>query len=928
MGKQKMSVFGFVVIIIALLAITIYASSISKNNSHFITNNIFAKYNISLNLTNLSKNTIINNKANGTEIYNCPAVFSNPSKNTILAYINETGQPGAYGYCAVAALRIYNKTKLLAKYGLNTYSVSKIIDSVAKSSFIATVTPKLTIIHGAANITKLQQKAASILHNETINTNTSSVGSSKTSSTVSDYYNSYNWAGYIVTSILPSTEEVNGSWIVQTAGPSSQTTYSSQWVGIGNSDPGLIQTGTESDNISGQTQYYAWVEWLPNPQYPLSAPVFPGDHVWAEVYLVASNEWNITIVDLTQHWESTGIFSYNSTQNTAEWIDERTQINGVYPNLTNFGIAYYGQDYTGVSNTNYEGDYYTGWKSIGNASPAEMIMLNDSSYPIAIPSGISSDGTSFQAYRLMGLININSTGKTIDKGQSTTLIATETGGSGIYAYSWYSDPTCIGTILGTTATYDATPNSTTTYCLEITDSVGNSANATYTINVNPLFNVSITTPNPVIDSGQNITLTAYATGGSGSYTAYKWYDGSSCGGVPVGNSSVYTTPALISNSTYCVKVTDSVNGSAVYITNIIVNPSLNVSVMTNSNKLDQGQSANLSSAINGGTSPYSYQWYQILNSVSNQSNESGGGGAAFITGANSPTYIFNTSTNTLPTGSSPPYRFGIQVTDSAETPATKVSPVINLTVYRDPTILLSVPPNSILDLGQSIAYNISAHNGVGPYAVNLMLSGNTVATNTVPYNSSSVLTYTPSQTGVLAFNVIAEDAGTSLPFMFNSTSNTIQVNSNPVVNITPASTSLDANQIENYTVSVNGGTGPFNIELYSITDNVPIGNVIISGPSQSNSISFTTQNAGIITYNAIATDYGTTTPFVFSSQSNAINVNPTLSEVHLTPIISNIDDGQNLTLTITAIGGTPPYKYYWYKGTTVNSSNLIQESST
>jgi hypothetical protein len=69
------------------------------------------------------------------------------------------------------------------------------------------------------------------------------------------------------------------------------------------------------------------------------------------------------------------------------------------------------------------------------------------------------------------------TSPTIDRGQSVTLTANPSGGSGSYAYQWYSGSTesgCTGLgtpISGATSSmYSASPTISTYYCYVVTDS--------------------------------------------------------------------------------------------------------------------------------------------------------------------------------------------------------------------------------------------------------------------------------------------------------------------------------------------------------------------------------------------------------------------------------------------------------------------------
>ncbi len=213
---------------------------------------------------------------------------------------------------------------------------------------------------------------------------------------------SLNWAGYAVASSFsspqPTVTMVNGSWTVQTVVRSRKPTYSAQWVGIGGYfDSSLIQTGTSSDAAGGTTSYYAWYELLPASETQLgsSYPVSAGDTINGFVFLVSTNNWNITLNDLTKGWHFSIIVNYASSQTSAEWIEERPSIAGSITSLANFGTSYYGDDYVpSVPNTNYA-TVGGNTQPIGSLTYQSITMVANNGKLLAVPSTLSADGTSF-----------------------------------------------------------------------------------------------------------------------------------------------------------------------------------------------------------------------------------------------------------------------------------------------------------------------------------------------------------------------------------------------------------------------------------------------------------------------------------------------------------------------------------------------------
>lgn len=212
---------------------------------------------------------------------------------------------------------------------------------------------------------------------------------------------SLNWAGYVVASDFntpsPVVTSVNGSWVVQTVVPSKRATYSSQWVGIGGAfDNSLIQTGTASESSGGVQYYYAWWETLPNAETRITGfQVSPGDVINAFVFLTdTSNQWNITLNDLTQNEHFSIIVSYASSQTSAEWIEERPSIAGSLTTLANFGTADYGHQYTYVSNTNFA-TVNGVTAAIGSLNYQAVTMVSPSLKVLATSTSLTDGGSSF-----------------------------------------------------------------------------------------------------------------------------------------------------------------------------------------------------------------------------------------------------------------------------------------------------------------------------------------------------------------------------------------------------------------------------------------------------------------------------------------------------------------------------------------------------
>jgi Peptidase A4 family len=174
-------------------------------------------------------------------------------------------------------------------------------------------------------------------------------------------------------------------------------TYISFWVGIDG------WTSSKQERIPTAMApvhpNYAWYEFYPKGSVNISSiTVAPGDKISAAV-TYGGSEFTITLTN-----ETTGK-SYSKSskvsgakRSSAEWIAEApccTRSGGILP-LSDFGTVYFGDDYTGVSSTNDATDSsVSGAIGAFGSNVYESIMVSTSGADEAVPSSLSSDGTSF-----------------------------------------------------------------------------------------------------------------------------------------------------------------------------------------------------------------------------------------------------------------------------------------------------------------------------------------------------------------------------------------------------------------------------------------------------------------------------------------------------------------------------------------------------
>ncbi len=172
------------------------------------------------------------------------------------------------------------------------------------------------------------------------------------------------------------------------------------------------------------------------------------------------------------------------------------------------------------------------------------------------------------------------------------LSATASGGTAPYSYLWDNG-------LGAGANHTVNPVVNTTYSVTVTDDLGCTAEASVSVMLNTLPNVTATaSPNPQC-ANEPVDLSANAVGGTGPYT-YDWDNG-------LGTGQNHTVnPA--SNTTYTVTVTDANGCSAEIPVNVIVNQLPAVTPTATPNPQCANEPVDLTANGTGGTAPYSYTW--------------------------------------------------------------------------------------------------------------------------------------------------------------------------------------------------------------------------------------------------------------------------------------------------------------------------------
>ncbi|HEV2249580.1 MAG TPA: G1 family glutamic endopeptidase [Candidatus Limnocylindria bacterium] len=201
---------------------------------------------------------------------------------------------------------------------------------------------------------------------------------------------SRNWSGYVATGGSSYTS-VSGTWVIAKPDP-TVLGIDATWVGIGGANTtDLIQAGTEATvNGDGTVTYDAWTETLPQSTRTVSLAVNGGDTVSVTIAERSAGLWVVDLKNVTTGKTFTTTIRYDSSKASAEWIEEAPSLGrGIAP-LDSFGTV----KFTGGSVT-VDGTKQT----LAGANAKPVTMADAANRPLAIPSAIGSDGSSFSVSR-------------------------------------------------------------------------------------------------------------------------------------------------------------------------------------------------------------------------------------------------------------------------------------------------------------------------------------------------------------------------------------------------------------------------------------------------------------------------------------------------------------------------------------------------
>ena len=469
------------------------------------------------------------------------------------------------------------------------------------------------------------------------------------------------------------------------------------------------------------------------------------------------------------------------------------------------------------------------------------------------------------------------------------VLATATGGTLPYAFSWTNGNT----------TNQRSNLAAGTYAVTVTDHVGCSASASFDVTQPASLTISTATVNPACAAGSNGSITVTTGGGTTPYQ-YNW-----------GNGVTTQNRNGLSSGNYVVTETDA-NGCSISASATLLAPApITISSTTTNVACNGGNTGTINLTLNGGTSPYTYNWGSGF-TTQNRANLTAGNysvtvndnvgcsaiASVVISGATNlalSTIVTNVtcfgmsngSIAATATGGTTPYAFswGNGNTTSQRSNLAAGNYVVSVTDHAgcSTSILSTVTQPPLLSVSSS-STAVSCNGSAGG-AISISVNGG-ASPYTYSWNSGATTQNRSNLTAGTYYLTVTDNAGCTL-------TNSSTVTQPPALIVSNTASNVLCNGTANGSIqtTVSGGTGAYNYNW----------------------------GGGVVTANRTGLAAGTY--YLTVNDANSCSATSTIvitqpTAVSATALANNVNcfgqstGGVNLTVT----GGTGAYTYHWAGG--------------
>lgn len=315
--------------------------------------------------------------------------------------------------------------------------------------------------------------------------------------------------------------------------------------------------------------------------------------------------------------------------------------------------------------------------------------------------------------------------------------------------------------------------------------------------------------------------------------------------------------------------------------------------------IDLGQSIMLSSNPSDGTSPYSIQWRTGSSATcTSDLPVSGSTGSSYSASPNSSAY------------------YCYEVTDNSVIPLTEFSSTVHLTVNPALAAHPIFPTGPTIASGQHLNLTANASGGTPPYKF-LWYAGtsnNCVSNTLIGGQTNMTLAISPATNTTYCYGVSDSSSGSPAQGALSPTDQVTVMGGVTAGAVTPNGPVIDSGQDIVLNTNAHGGKTPYYYVWYSGTASKCSGDAQITGAINS------TYSASPTSNTSYCYSVRDSNPGLAYSAVDMVTVNPPPVANPILPSSPDIRPGGHVELNATPSGGTLPYGFQWYSGTSASCS--------